>query len=144
MKRDRERLYVGNDQARATRVSSDPGVGCGPRGRLRDLAQDLPPGDRRVPASDADDRRRVMALDEWLRGPLVFRAARMTELDWQVDTGIRDDLARLKSRRIGWHTYWNAPKLGRSARSSAGNGCSEALYFPATVDACVKPVEEMI
>jgi hypothetical protein len=75
---------------------------------------------------------------------LVFRAARMTELEWQVDTGIRDDLARLKSRRIGWHTYWNAPKLGRSARSSAGNGCSEALYFPATVDACVEPVEEMI
>ena len=76
---------------------------CRPDERLERAARELLERglrQRRIPASELDDRRRTKMLEDRLRRTgLVFRAGQMTEQEWQAETGaIRDDLARLKGR----------------------------------------------
>ncbi|MDQ6719392.1 MAG: recombinase family protein [Candidatus Dormibacteraeota bacterium] len=76
---------------------------CRPDERLERAARELLERglrQRRIPASELDDRRRIKTLEDRLRRTgLVFRAGQMTEQEWQAETGaIRDDLARLKGR----------------------------------------------
>ena len=55
---------------------------------------------RRIPASELNNRRRIKALEDRLRRTgLVFRAGQMTEQEWQAEThAIRVELARLQGR----------------------------------------------